>query len=250
MPGGGAHAGPSAPALLEGDDLVAEQQGGAGVARAHGERGGDAGVVDDRGVRGVQRPQADARAARPRGARRRRPAARRVPRWRPRGRAARRAGRTRARRGPPRPCRTPRRRRRARSANSRSRCTPRRHSRRLEAARLVVEPGVHDAAVVAGLVRREPFLLLEQGHLGAGQPPGQLPRDGRADDAAADHRGPACSRRRSEERRAPNRYVAGVADSETGLATVRTDGPGGRVVDDRPAPARAALPARTPGRGR
>lgn len=57
--------------------------------------------------------------------------------------------------------------------------------RRLEAARLVVEAGVDDPAVVPGLVGGEVLLLVEQGHLGVVLG-GQVPRDGSADDPAAD----------------------------------------------------------------
>jgi hypothetical protein len=56
----------------------------------------------------------------------------------------------------------------------------------LERAGLVVEAGVDDAAVAAGLVRGEPVLLLEEGDLGVGSKLEQPSRHCRTDDAAAD----------------------------------------------------------------
>ena len=57
----------------------------------------------------------------------------------------------------------------------------------LEAARRVVDAGVHDAGVVPGLVRGEPVLLLEEDDRGAGMPSRELAPHGQPDDAAADH---------------------------------------------------------------
>ncbi len=57
---------------------------------------------------------------------------------------------------------------------------------RLEAARLVVEAGVHDAGVVAGLVGGQMRFLLEDGDGGLGFAEGELAGDGGADDASAD----------------------------------------------------------------
>src|SRR5262249_14794698 len=56
---------------------------------------------------------------------------------------------------------------------------------RLEGARLVVDAGVDDAAVVAGLVRAELRLLLEDDQPRAPGARGQRSRSGEADDASA-----------------------------------------------------------------
>ena len=63
---------------------------------------------------------------------------------------------------------------------------------------------MHDAAVAAGLVRGEPVLLLEEGHLGVGAELEQPAGHRRADDPAADdgvalsgHHPPVVSRLRA-----------------------------------------------------
>src|SRR5690606_9752730 len=56
----------------------------------------------------------------------------------------------------------------------------------LEGARAVVEPGVDDSAVVAGLVRGDPVLLLEDGDAGAGAVEGDVAGQGQSDDPRSD----------------------------------------------------------------
>ena len=56
----------------------------------------------------------------------------------------------------------------------------------LEAARPVVDAGVHDAGVVPRLVPAEPVLRLEDHDLGPRMAQGELAADGQPDDAAAD----------------------------------------------------------------
>ena len=56
----------------------------------------------------------------------------------------------------------------------------------LQAAGAVVEAGVDDAGVVAGLVGGEPILLLEDHHAHSWSAQGDLASDGQADDAASD----------------------------------------------------------------
>ena len=58
---------------------------------------------------------------------------------------------------------------------------------RLVRTGLVVQAGVHDAAVASGLVRREPVLLFEERHVGIGPTPQDLARDCDADDTATDY---------------------------------------------------------------
>ena len=55
----------------------------------------------------------------------------------------------------------------------------------LEAARSVVDPRVHDPGVVAGLVRGQPVLLLEDHDLDVWEPTGDLPAHRKAHDAAS-----------------------------------------------------------------
>ena len=57
---------------------------------------------------------------------------------------------------------------------------------RLERARRVVDAGVDDAAVAAGLVERQVVLLLQHGHRRVGAQLGEPPRHREADDPGAD----------------------------------------------------------------
>lgn len=57
--------------------------------------------------------------------------------------------------------------------------------RRLERPRLLVEPGIHDSRGVPALVRGDVLGLVEHGHLGIGEPAGDLPGECRADDPGA-----------------------------------------------------------------
>src|SRR6185503_14370069 len=101
---------------------------------------------------------------------------------------------------------------------------------RLERARLVVEPGVHDAGVVSGLVPGELGLLVEHGHLGPAcgeRPPDRQPDQARPHDPHPRHGPDAMRPTRPAAPDRPTRPLPGRPQPDPAGRT-RSTGPAGR----------------------
>ena len=174
------------PAALDAGHRGRQPDPTAGRVDLVGERRGDRRVVGDRGLRRVQRRDPGGVRLDVGDARRPRRGAAPGRRWRGRSAPARRTAHSLGVDGDHELAALVVAAARARRSTPDQQRGPRRAQLGLEAARLVVDAGVHDAGVVAGLVGGDPVLLLEHHDPAPGPPADELAADGQADDAAAD----------------------------------------------------------------